>query len=585
MENKYYTKERNVQIVLSLLKAHGIRKVIASPGSTNIAVVGSMEHDPFFEIYSCVDERSAAYMACGLSAESGEPVVLSCTGATASRNYYPGLTEAYYRKLPILVLTSSQDSRRMGHLKDQITDRTCPPKDLVKLSTVLQNIRDDEDEWDVTIKANRAILELNHHGRGPVHMNIETTYCRDFPIKSLPYTRVINRFSYNDNLPELPKGRIAIFVGSHIRMTPEESDAIDKFCLSHNSIVLCEPCSGYKGKYSVFYSLTRWKKWNGENLNFDLIIHLGEVSGFIWQCQRAKEIWRVSEDGELRDLLKKLTNVFEMKEIDFFKHYSTNQKGDDSYLNNCLESIAKTEKEIPELPFSNLWIAQKLHDKMPKDSVLHLGILAPLRSWNYMGIKPEYETDCNQGGFGIDGNLSTLIGASFVHPEKLYFGIVGDLSFFYDMNCLGNRHVKNNIRILVVNNGLGCEFRLFNQVGNILGVETDKYISAAGHFGNMSPKVIKDLAINWGYEYMTASSKTEFDSVYEHFITPSMLDKPILFEVFTKVEDENKALFEVENFGVEVPQEAILKKYIKKAIGEKGTNFLRQITNLSNHTK
>ena len=103
MENKYYTKERNVQIVLSLLKAHGIRKVIASPGSTNIAVVGSMEHDPFFEIYSCVDERSAAYMACGLSAESGEPVVLSCTGATASRNYYPGLTEAYYRKLPILV--------------------------------------------------------------------------------------------------------------------------------------------------------------------------------------------------------------------------------------------------------------------------------------------------------------------------------------------------------------------------------------------------------------------------------------------------------------------------------------------------
>ena len=131
MENKYYTEERNVQILLFLLKAHGIRKVIVSPGSTNIAVVGSMEHDPFFEMYSCVDERSAAYMACGLAAESGEPVVLSCTGATASRNYYPGLTEAFYRKLPILALTSSQDSRKMGHLKDQITDRTCPPADVV----------------------------------------------------------------------------------------------------------------------------------------------------------------------------------------------------------------------------------------------------------------------------------------------------------------------------------------------------------------------------------------------------------------------------------------------------------------------
>lgn len=578
MENKFYTKERNVQIVLSLLKAHGIRKVIASPGSTNIAVVGSMEHDPFFEIYSCVDERSAAYMACGLSAESGEPVVLSCTGATASRNYYPGLTEAYYRKLPILVLTSSQDSRRMGHLKDQITDRTCPPKDVVKLSTVLQNVRDEEDEWDVTIKANRAVLELFHHGKGPVHINIETTYCREFPIKTLPYTRVIKRYSYTDDLPQLPNGRIAIFVGSHIRMTSEEIDMIDKFCLSHNAIVLCEPCSGYKGRYSVFYSLTELKKWKGENHNYDLVIHIGEISAFIWQCAAAKEVWRVSEDGELRDLLKRLTNVFEMKEYDFFKHYATNEKGDDSYLNNCIEAILQTENEMPELPFSNLWIAQKLHNKMPKNSVVHLGILAPLRSWNYMGIRPEYETDCNQGGFGIDGNLSTLIGASFVHPDRLYFGIVGDLSFFYDLNSLGNRHVKNNIRILVVNNGLGCEFRLFNQVGNILGVETNKYISAAGHFGNMSPKVIRDLAINWGYEYITASSKSEFDAVYKRFVSPTITDKPILFEVFTKVEDENEALQKVENFGAEVSKGTIIKQYIKNAIGEKGTHFIKKIT-------
>ena len=82
---KYYTDERNVQIVLSLLKAHGIRKVIASPGTTNMTFVGSIQNDPFFEIYSVVDERSAAYMACGMAAESGEPVVLSCTGAPPKR--------------------------------------------------------------------------------------------------------------------------------------------------------------------------------------------------------------------------------------------------------------------------------------------------------------------------------------------------------------------------------------------------------------------------------------------------------------------------------------------------------------------
>lgn len=580
MENKYCTKERNAQIVLSILKAHHIRKVIVSPGSTNIAVVGSMEHDPFFEMYSCVDERSAAYMACGISAESGEPVVLSCTGATASRNYYPGLTEAFYRKLPILALTSSQDSRLIGHLKDQVTNRSFPPKDVVKFSTTLQNVRDEDDEWDVTIKANRAILELNHHGKGPVHINIETTYCREFSVKKIPDVRIIKRFCYFDTFPELPKGKIAIFIGSHVRLSIHETEVIDNFCKSYNAIVLCEPCSGYKGKYAIFYTLAAWKKWAEDNLCFDLVIHLGEISGFVWICSLAKEIWRVSEDGELRDLLRKLTCVFEMREIDFFSNFlKENIVGDDSFYYKCLKSTKVTYSFLPELPFSNLWIAKKLHQVIPQNSVVHLGILAPLRSWNYMGICGDYESECNQGGFGIDGNLSTLIGASLVHPQKLYFGIVGDLSFFYDMNSLGNRDIKNNVRILVVNNGLGCEFRLFNQVGDILGSETDEFISAARHFGNKSPQVIKDLALNWGYEYMCAYSKEDFEKVYEHFVSPEFSEKSIIFEVFTEVEDENKALLLLENYGHNVSATNKIKTFAKKILGAKSYNFFKHLYN------
>ena len=92
--NDKYTAERNIQILIYLLKSHGIRRVIASPGATDVSLVASLQHDSFFEMYSCVDERSAAYMACGIAAETGEPVVITCTGATSSRNYMPGLTEA-----------------------------------------------------------------------------------------------------------------------------------------------------------------------------------------------------------------------------------------------------------------------------------------------------------------------------------------------------------------------------------------------------------------------------------------------------------------------------------------------------------
>lgn len=130
----YYTSERNAQIVISLMKAHGIRKVIASPGTTNICFIASIQNDPYFEIYSAPEECSAAYIACGMAAECGEPVAISCTGATASRNYMPGLTEAYYRKLPILAITSSRRNYRIGHNFDQVTDRTTLPRDVVKLS-------------------------------------------------------------------------------------------------------------------------------------------------------------------------------------------------------------------------------------------------------------------------------------------------------------------------------------------------------------------------------------------------------------------------------------------------------------------
>ena len=94
----------------------------------------------------------------------------------------------------------------------------------------------------------------------------------------------------------------------------------------------------------------------------------------------------------------------------------------------------------------------------------------------------------------------------------------------------------------------------------------------------MSPKVVRDLAINWGYEYITASSKSEFDSVYKRFVSPTITDRPILFEVFTKVEDENEALLKVENFGTEVSKGTIIKQCIKNAIGEKGTHFIKKIT-------
>jgi 2-succinyl-5-enolpyruvyl-6-hydroxy-3-cyclohexene-1-carboxylate synthase len=577
---QYYSSERNVQILVSLLKQHGIKRVVVSPGSTNVCFVGSIQQNPYFEMYSCVDERSAAYMAVGLAAETKEPVALSCTGATASRNYFSAFPEGYYSNLPILPNTSTQDENRIGNLIPQVLDRSQQPNDIVKLSQHLQNVKDKEDEWDVTLKANRAILELNHHGLGPVHINLSTTYSKDFSVKTLPTAQVIHRYdSSSESYPDVKEGKIAIYCGTHLKWSSKEVEATDRFCEAYNAVVFCDPASNYTGKYKVNFSLVGSQQYMSENRNPDLLIHIGNMSDMCSEVGNPKEVWRVSEDGKLADRYRTLTNVFEMKEEDFFNLYSEKQAPREmTYFESCHKEETSLIQRMPDLPFSHIWIASQIAPKLPQDSVLHLGILAPLRSWSYFDIDKTIEVECNQGGFGIDGNMSTMIGASLAQPSKIHFAVVGDLSFFYDLNSLGNRHVGRNVRILLINNSLGEEFLLFKQINSTLVNDVQKYIAAEGHFGHKSPDLVRHYASDLGYEYMSAWSKEEFVKCYERFTTPELTEKPMIFECFTDPDKENEALkrmWEIKKAPTSIKHEA--KQAVKNVIGKENTKKIKEI--------
>lgn len=543
--NTYYANDRTTQIVLALLKAHGIRKVVVSPGTTNIALVGSMQIDSFFELYSSVDERSAAYMACGLAYESGEPVVLSCTEATASRNYLPGLTEAYYRKLPILAITGTHGTHECGHLKPQVINRTQSPVDTVKMSVDLGKCKDKNDEWHINVQTNAALLELTRDGGGPVHINLSYRGC-SFNTVKLPETRIIKRFTINDNLPSLPIGRIGIFIGSHKPWTPNQLKLIDEFCEHHNAVVFCDKTSGYIGKYRIDYAIiAAQESYISPTSNLELLLHIGEVSGdtYTQSALKPKNVWRISPDGEIRDTFKRLSNVFAMTEEYFFSHYKNNQVNKtEEYLNACQTEYNILTSQIPNVGFSNIWIAQTMKDKIPSESFVHFGIFNSLRSWNFAQTPNDIHTICNVGGFGIDGALSTLLGASFANPDKLHFIFLGDLAFFYDMNSLGNRHVGKNIRILIVNNGRGTEFRKYDHPCAIFNENADPYMAASGHYGNQSQTLVKDYARNLGFTYLSASSKEEFLNTYESFINPGTNETSIIFEVFTNSKDESDAV-------------------------------------------
>lgn len=556
-----YTTEKNTQILIALLKAHGVTDIIVSPGSMNHILAACVQDDPDFKVYSCIDERSAAYMACGMAEEKGRPIALSCTGATASRDYMPGLTEAYYRKLPVLAITSLSTRQFVGQLMGQQIDRSEHPKDVLVESVYIPPVKDEKDRLVCEREINKALLALSFNGGGPVHIDMGTIFGK-LEVEKLPEARVIHRFTHRNTLPEIPTGRIAVMMGVHKFISEDLEKAIDAFCATHDAIVITPNPRSYRGKYAATACLLFSQLgYNGQLNRMDLMIHIGEVNtdavGFV---VKPKEVWRVSEDGQVKDRYDKLTAVFQMSELEFFRHYSKEGANKDSQIREFEAEDEAIRNMIPELPFSNGWMMQKFAPQIPVDAKLHLGILNSVRAFDY--AKPQHRllTYANTGGFGIDGCISSMVGASMASPGTEFYGVVGDLVFFYDMNVFGNRHIGKNLHLIVVNNDGGQQFRNFDHPASKLGEASDPFIAAAGHNGPKSPNLIKHYVEDLGLKYLTASSKEEFLTVLPEFMQKG---QSVVLEAFTNKEDENNALMALRSL---IPADKGITTSIKNAV-------------------
>lgn len=558
-----YTDERNAQIVIALLKEKGIRYIVASPGTTNGPIVGSAQNDPFFKMISCVDERSAAYMACGIAESTGEAVVLSCTGATASRNYMPGLTEAYYRKLPVLAITSMGRTEEVGNLRTQVLDRSVLPNDISNESVSIEPVETDAQARFAELQANRAMEALFLNGGGPSHIQLVTLHKGTLGTVELPKVQNMEVLSLSSEglWPELPEdAKVVVYCGAQRPYTDSEGAAIERFAEAHDAPVLANITSGYRGSGAVNASLIGPQMRDNPmmaELEPDLVVHIGEMSGnydsLLFMSKLSCDVWRVSLDGKLRQPFGHLRYVFQSTTERFFEHYSSG-RGGSSYRSTWTDYAKKLEEAVPDLPFSDILIARHLSCALPEGSIFHPSIMSSLSAANFFQPPAGVETAANVGGFGIDGCVSSLIGASIANPDRLCVSLVGDLAFFYDMNCLGNRNVGPNVRIVLVNNNRGMTFKHSDHFGSVWAEEANKYLAAAGHFLPMGAAAAAGVtpAQAWteslGFTYLRAESKEELDARVEALLDPSS-PSPILLECLTEEADERAArdlLFELD---------------------------------------
>lgn len=577
-----YTDDKNAQIVLALLKKYNIKKIVISPGMTNVPISRSVQIDSFFETYSVVDERSAAYFATGLAAESGEPVAISCTGATASRNYLPALTEAYYRNLPIIALTSQQATSDFGDFKPQYVNRAVTPLDVKRISVNLPVIKDVEDEKSWVLAVNRALTMSIKNGCGPVHINLLVN-SYSFTTGSLPEIARIDYFQTEDLLNEeilsqlknqLKDKRIALLIGSHRKFSYEETKAIEQFVDSYDVVVFHDHTSNYKGKNRVLLSVASGLK--KISIKPEIVLDIGGVTGVYSASGLLKnaDFWRISEDGEFHQRYGNLKNQFFCSEFVFFTKLAshTGGKRENKYYNAIKEKVGNVV--IPELPFSNIFVSSQMASNLPENSSFHIGASESLSCMNFFELKDSIDSSCNVGTMGIDGAVSTLVGQSMVNKEKLYFGQFGDLTFFYDMNALGNRHICNNLRILLINNGRGVRFRVTDVIEKPFGNEIDEFISAGGHFGSA-----EGWGRSMGFEYFSASNKAEFLSLIDDFCDPNLrrFDRPVLFEVFTEVEDEQEGLKIFRAINTPATEKFRVKEIAKQLLPQNAVDVLKKL--------
>lgn len=545
-----YSNKRHILELVALLQKHGIKKVVLCPGSRNIPIVETISNISNFSCYNVTDERSAAFFALGMAIHGGNPVAVCCTSGTAVANMYSAVAEAYYQKVPILIISADRPRAWLGQMDGQTIPQQNIFGSLVKKSVDIQEIRTDEDLWYSNRLINEAILALNHNGKGPSHINVQIEEpFFDFSVKKLPEVRVIERY-HGLNLYE-----------------KEYQPLIDKLnAYTKRMVVIGQMNLIYlfdkkytKGLYKNFV-------WIGENLmnqtapgnvinNIDQILYaiddnqksklrpklLITYGGHIISKRLKKflrdnppvEHWHVSEDGEVVDLFGSLTTIIQMNPFEFLERISSFIETNATEYPRLWETFNKSLSEMQDIPYSPLSVLKDMFSMLDSNCTIHLANSSAVRYAQLFQLPYGVEVLSNRGTNGIDGSLSTALGYS-IFSKKINYIIIGDLSFFYDMNSLSIEGYGSNVRILLINNKCGEIFK------SLSGLKlSDRGCKAVIGSHKLSAKA---WSIDAGFEYMSVSSSQGCREALTVFTSKDITSKPLLLEVFTDADNDVEIL-------------------------------------------
>ncbi len=539
--------KQSVYDLVNIAYKKGIRRVVFSSGSRNAPLVIAFNEHGGFETYSIHDERSAAFFALGMAQQTGETVAIACTSGSATLNYAPAIAEAYYQRIPLLVITADRPLEWIDQGEGQTMKQHNIYANFIKNSYEIfqETIHSDELRYNIRM-FNEAINLTQIAPLGPVHVNI--------PLREPLYS--MHTDSYKDKveiienispLPELPAEIIdslsdiwnkykkkIILTG----ILPEDSELkeIIKTLADDPSVVVMTETTSNIFDNSFINNIDRFimSIRNEEKYKPDLILTLGSniVSKKIKSLLRKwnpEEHWDVDESDKIIDTYKSLTKHIKSELKSFLKGLAIRKKATDSDFKKAYmqqEEIVKSKHKefLNSGDWSDLKAYYIINKNFPENINLQMANSTAVRYAQLMKPRADILYNSNRGVAGIDGCTSTATGASIVN-NRMTVLVTGDVAFLYDSNALWNRYIGENLRIIVFNNEGGNIFRFIP--GPSKTSQLEEFFEA--HHNIKAELMVKAFNLNYYY------SKNENDlyEVLPLFFGKQENNKPAILEIFT----------------------------------------------------
>lgn len=562
------------QTLVLYFKSKGVKNIVISPGSRNAPLTISFTKNSFFNCFSIVDERCAAFFAMGMAQHLQEPVAVICSSGSAMLNFYPAVAEAYYSDIPLVVVSADRPSyridigdgqtirqenvleRHIGYSANLKQDVSHATKTISKYGESLLGNSQEEVQVHNEKEIAKA-LAIAFDEKYPVHINIpfeEPLYGRveepSIQIQNIEIETGLGTPT-EENWDELSKiwsnsSKKMVLVGVN-RHSVIEAEVLEMLANDPNTVLFTETTSNlhhpdfFESIDSIIAPIEKSESREElfQKLQPELLVTFGglivskKIKAFLREY-KPEQHWHI-DTKKANDTFYCLTKHIKINPNQFFKRMGANGSDESNFKTfweHRKDNYEKKRKDyLKEIPFSDFMAFDRIIKTIPKGYQVHLANSSTVRYAQLFAMDPSLQVFCNRGTSGIDGTTSTAIGSS-IYSNMPTVLLTGDLSFFYDSNALWNKYLRPDFRIVLINNSGGGIFRILPGKEDTEEFET--------FFETSHQLSAKHLAKMYGFDHITAKNENELEAGLEEFYSSSERTK--ILEVATPRVLNNKIL-------------------------------------------